>query len=293
MHKRYIGHMKQRLQWLDAARGIAALAVLAAHLLFPYWRAGERIFQFGNAGVVLFFLISGYIIPMSLDRPHFWRRRILRLYPLYWIVILVQAQGVPVWNVLANLTMVPIYFNIPLITTVGWSLAVELTFYVLMSLRLPHVPAMLVLMIANTVLLYAGHHWVFDFGVVYLPICMAGTLWYRHDNNMLSKPALRLLGLVTMLYILTLPISTNWLFAWVLALISFALLHRFKPAPHPLTWIGVRSYSLYLLHPFALAWSMFWGLPVAFILAAASYRFIERPAIHAKIQRWKKLPLSQ
>ncbi|MFC7107853.1 acyltransferase family protein [Nonomuraea rubra] len=93
-----------RLAWLDALRGIGALAVVAEHLLpwflpalRPYW------FSLGVYGILVFFLVSGYIIPTSLERHGdvraFWISRFFRLYPLYLAVIalvLALAWWVPV-----------------------------------------------------------------------------------------------------------------------------------------------------------------------------------------------------
>ncbi|MEU8658991.1 acyltransferase family protein, partial [Actinoplanes philippinensis] len=61
-----------RLAWLDGLRAVAVLLVVYAHLtrfVFTDLRAvtGEWLHA-GPAGVMLFFLVSGYIIPASLER---------------------------------------------------------------------------------------------------------------------------------------------------------------------------------------------------------------------------------
>ena len=80
-----------RLGWLDALRGIAALTVAVYHLALPfYWVPhGTQIPSYadpGIFGVLLFFLVSGYIVPASLERRGdvraFWIGRICRIYPL-------------------------------------------------------------------------------------------------------------------------------------------------------------------------------------------------------------------
>src|SRR6266700_4712282 len=82
-----------RLAWLDALRGLAALAVVfdhastlvvtSTHSFLYQW------FNFGQYGVFVFFLVSGYIIPASLERkgsiPGFWTGRLFRLYPMYTV----------------------------------------------------------------------------------------------------------------------------------------------------------------------------------------------------------------
>src|SRR5262249_42136779 len=101
-------HAPDRVQFLDAVRGLAALAVLLEHTLaiwFPdYPEASQRVFNLGQFGVTVFLLVSGYIIPVSLERGgsnrRFWIGRFFRLYPLYWVCIgltflLAQASGRP------------------------------------------------------------------------------------------------------------------------------------------------------------------------------------------------------
>ena len=88
----------------DGLRAIAAGAVLLHHAGFqtgygPNRRFGELLAH-GDAGVSIFFLISGFLLyrpfaaahlagrkPTSADR--FWWRRVLRIFPGYWLAVLV------------------------------------------------------------------------------------------------------------------------------------------------------------------------------------------------------------
>jgi peptidoglycan/LPS O-acetylase OafA/YrhL len=148
----------QRLHFLDALRGLAALAVVAAHIqaqLTDPTGAGiapTRYFSAGQFGVVLFFLVSGFVIPMTLERGGslraFWVKRAFRLYPLYWASLaLALALGAagrfpllptylahPARATLANLTMAPILLAAPPAIVVYWTLAYELLFYALAAL---------------------------------------------------------------------------------------------------------------------------------------------------------------
>jgi peptidoglycan/LPS O-acetylase OafA/YrhL len=285
-----------RLPWLDAARAIAALAVLAAHTIDYYWRGYVEYIQFGNGAVALFFLISGYIIPMSIERnslSRFWLRRAFRLYPLYWISIaLFILLGVsetrdPV-HVLANFTMLQPYLGIPHVSGVFWSLAVEETFYlmlaVLVLLRLQHktVTLFLALALIATALAYLGVRWVLDLNLIYLPVCVAGTLWYRFDQGNLDRRSLHCLILVLVLYIIALPVALNWISGWLLAAGIFAFIHRFRHLqwPIPLVWCGIISYSIYLLHPLVLSFVPGWGALLTIGVAGLSYVVIERPFIN-------------
>ena len=88
-----------RLAWLDALRGFAALCVVFDHgstlLLLPVRSFLYQWFNFGEYGVFVFFLVSGYIIPASLERKGslraFWTSRGFRLYPMYAAAIVLAA----------------------------------------------------------------------------------------------------------------------------------------------------------------------------------------------------------
>src|SRR4051812_18373500 len=82
---------QERLQWLDMLRGVAVLAVVVEHLSFLIFvdlRPNFIVpwFDIGNYGVLVFFLVSGYVVPASLERHgnlrRFWVGRVFRLYPL-------------------------------------------------------------------------------------------------------------------------------------------------------------------------------------------------------------------
>ncbi|MEO7910522.1 MAG: acyltransferase family protein, partial [Roseiflexaceae bacterium] len=145
-----------RLDFLDGLRGIAALAVFLAHAgnkVSPAFRTYlEPYFNLGSWGVVLFFLCSGFILPVSLERQgslgRFWIRRFFRLYPLYWINVVIMAMiapgeprmvlsGPPAQSLrifLANLTMFQAFLGFPHLMALYWTLTLELLFYILLSL---------------------------------------------------------------------------------------------------------------------------------------------------------------
>lgn len=148
---------KPRLLELDALRGIAALGVVLFHYMVAfadqYEHASEifpgfRYFRYGKHGVELFFIISGFVIFMSLERTKnsqdFLFGRFSRLYPTYWAAVIlsftiVAIAGLPDlqvdWKIaLVNLTMVQGFFNVPHIDGNYWTLELELSFYMIMLL---------------------------------------------------------------------------------------------------------------------------------------------------------------
>ncbi|TMR22569.1 acyltransferase [Nonomuraea turkmeniaca] len=134
-----------RMAWLDALRGVAAVAVLAEHTLQavmptlrPYWC------NLGIYGVLVFFLVSGYIIPTSMERRGdlraFWISRALRLYPLYVAVIgltLALSWWIPVRDavprdlsaVAAHATMLTDVVGVATVVDPMWTLSYEMVFY--------------------------------------------------------------------------------------------------------------------------------------------------------------------
>jgi peptidoglycan/LPS O-acetylase OafA/YrhL len=143
-----------RLEFLDAIRGLAAVAVMLGHFLEPistrYSIWEHEVFRPGEYGVVLFFVTSGFIIPASLERHgavgRFWVGRVFRLFPLYWTCIIAAFvlhetghfglpadwHGAQSW--LLNLTMVQNFITGPQALGNAWTLAYEMVFYLGMTL---------------------------------------------------------------------------------------------------------------------------------------------------------------
>lgn len=90
---------KRRFVELDALRGIAAMAVVLFHYtsrfgeVFEVEGFGGAPFQYGHLGVHLFFVISGYVIFLTISKCRTGRdflvSRFSRLYPVYWGAMLV------------------------------------------------------------------------------------------------------------------------------------------------------------------------------------------------------------
>ncbi|NTV64785.1 MAG: acyltransferase [Oscillochloris sp.] len=284
--------MNKRLRWLDATRGLAALIVLASHTVDYFWRGYADAVQAGNAGVVLFFLCSGYVIPISLEAlslKRFWLRRFFRLYPLYWLsIVLFLALGshqVALPVIAANLTMLQFFMGIPHISSIYWSLTVEMVFYIMVSalklLRLHHwtFEVLIVLCLGLTVLRHVAP--TLANLLVYLPVCLFGTLIYWVDQQRYGRREL-LSGLALLVvYLCSWPAPLSFIVGWLLVLGLFLTIYSrrdlFQPAL--LIWCGQVSYSIYLLHAFPLWLTRGWGMPLVFLVAAIGYAVIERPAI--------------
>ncbi len=143
-----------RLEYLDVFRAIAALAVLVQHAYELGYPSFDHFLNYdlnlGVFGVTLFFLCSGFIIPVSLEHGKslgtFWKRRLTRLYPLYWSNLLALliclklhlANGSRAFpsssTILANLTMMGKFTPYPLISGLYWTLSIEMVFYFSISI---------------------------------------------------------------------------------------------------------------------------------------------------------------
>ncbi len=143
-----------RLAWLDALRGIAALCVVFDHLTYsvlqPVRNSVYQWFDPGQYGVFVFFLVSGYIVPASLERKGsvrtFWVSRVFRLYPLYlfavggmiaaWAAGIGSLSGMNTDTVTASFADVFMLQSVlwaPTLPNVVWSLAYEMVFYLLLT----------------------------------------------------------------------------------------------------------------------------------------------------------------
>jgi len=143
-----------RLAWLDALRGLAALCVVVDHGNTLVLRSTQAFWSqwldLGQYGVFVFFLVSGYIIPASLERKGslrgFWVSRAFRLYPLYLLAIglavigyktgygtLRGAEHDRLSAVASWLLMIPNLLTGPNVPNVTWTLSYEMTFYLLLA----------------------------------------------------------------------------------------------------------------------------------------------------------------
>lgn len=138
-----------RVLELDALRGLAAVAVVLFHFTTRYDQLlghAEPLswsLPWGHYGVDLFFMLSGYVILMSLERSrgavHFAWGRLTRLYPSYWVAaaftfIVVTMIGLPgqevsLGDALLNVTMIQSLLGASHIDGAYWSLQAELIFY--------------------------------------------------------------------------------------------------------------------------------------------------------------------
>ncbi|MFJ3245104.1 acyltransferase [Streptomyces sp. NBC_01788] len=236
------GNGGDRLAALDGLRFLAALSVVLFHFAGqtpgamqviwgrPYqsvFPALHGYFAFGRLGVDLFFLISGFVICMSAwgrTPRDFFISRVTRLYPMYWIAIVVSACviyfadtpfGHPHPRVLlANFTMLQTPLGVSNLDPVYWTLWPELCFY----------------------LTFAVVVWK---GLSYQRVVIFCGLW---TVAAVLAPAAH----IPLLTLVVNPTSAPYFIAGM----AFYLMHRYRPTP--LLW-GIVAMSWLLALHFLLA----------------------------------------
>ncbi len=176
----------RRLDGLQVGRAVAACGVAIAHAVTHFYGGGFGIWaMIGQFGVILFFVISGFIMVLTTGRgsfrpADFLSRRVRRVVPIYYVAILVLAIGtlvVPtafartafdVPYIISSLLFLPTYDpsgsgQIVPFFKLGWTLNYEMFFYVLFAalFALNAWQRAFVLVSILSALIVAG--WLFDF----------------------------------------------------------------------------------------------------------------------------------
>ncbi len=272
-----------RVVELDALRGIAALTVVAFHYTTHYGTEIGHLtplswgFPAGNYGVNLFFLISGFVIFMTLERTRsaadFVVSRFSRLYPAYWAAIAVTAlvvygiglpgQRIGARDLMLNLTMLQQLLGGEHLDGSYWTLQVELFFYAQMLLwfalgQLRRIHWIIAGWLLLSVLYGESlqHHRHFSYLVRELLILRhiaffaMGILFYRlYTHPAETRLNIGMIGLC--LFVIWIELAPIFLLAALVCCAIFALFvsDRLRWMRTGLfAYLGAISYSLYLLH---------------------------------------------
>lgn len=341
--------MHKRLAFIDTLRGIAVLSVLVQHVLevivqkHPtgayYWPIHDVIgyyMNFGRFGVVLFFFVSGFVIPFSFPDSatpvrDFAISRFFRLYPAYWTSLLiglvtmqlVEAKLAPLSQIVANVTMLQTFVNVPNLWVFYWTLAIELLFYFgctalfamgLLNRRFTAVTIVVAAALIGTTaailienrtvssLMEVGLNLSAMFlGKIIRDTVIGGKLRWSHVTVCTLLYAIfaltladrRFGGVYQENFFYTYSIGLAYVVA-ALVFIAFAVFGE-RLAWRPMAFVGVISYSVYLMSPFVivwmhkflwlgdgpLAWSVFLALIVALSILVSwmTFAFVEKPSI--------------
>ncbi len=313
---------------IQGLRGVAAISVLMVHLYDMPLLAGflptvprwfQQTINMGGHGVELFFMISGFLIPASLVRhasvSKFFYDRMLRILPVFVVLHLTLFIIGPVVGYkffkdigvvayvevfLANLFFLPDALGLPIGQQNAWTLAYEWAFYIWFA--------------ATFFVVVERKNWMLGLlllalglvGVFHRPIAAyfaVGMLFAAIDVR------LQLVGRIGVLAGVICGIAMYVCLEYIhpfAGLLPGAVLFGMVLAPgsgvakalsgSAVQYLGKISYSLYLVHPFALyplqvmgvklaahgvnlwvLWAAFAvvGLVASLVAGAASYELIE------------------
>jgi peptidoglycan/LPS O-acetylase OafA/YrhL len=141
---------RQPYRFLGSFRFLLAAMVLTSHASYADGFLGPNVADIGlgNAGVMLFFVVSGAVICEALDifyrtsSMRFLINRALKIFPAYWAAVLITyivlfvtapetIQADP-WAIAVNILLIPSYLpagNNLLIVSIAWAVIVEIQFY--------------------------------------------------------------------------------------------------------------------------------------------------------------------
>ena len=277
--------MNKRILELDVLRGIAALSVLIYHYTVKYGQLYHHAkgllfnFVYGAYGFELFFVISGFVIFMTLHSAEngleFVVKRFSRLYPSYWLAVfftftVVSILGLPglqvAWKtVLANLTMFQQFFNITNVDGVYWTLEIELSFYIILLIiysmklldRIEYIAIVWLFLQAaihimqKTMGLFAMPYNIETFFILkFAHFFIMGIIFYRIVQK--GKLSAKTLGIIIACILVhgLLASLRSMLISSFFAVIFFLMIWgKLRFISNKLTvFFGTISYSLYLIH---------------------------------------------
>jgi peptidoglycan/LPS O-acetylase OafA/YrhL len=283
-----------RFTFVDALRGIAALWVALFHFYGGvtqgtagplFWRPLDYFFAHGNAGIEIFFVISGFVIAYSVrGQPvtpgyfgRFMLRRSVRLEPPYWVAIALamtslwlstflrhdRVVAMPTWQeLLAHIFYLQGVLGLGQIVDVFWTLCIEIQFYVSLLLLIALAQKLgdgrwrrLAVLAPFTIwslgihahLLHDPGPWMFKFWYLFQLGVMG---WWAVSGVIRKGDFWAYLGVLVALTIWHPSFPGAVGLATGLAIFLAAVWGLLGALNYPiLQFLGKRSYSLYLIHP--------------------------------------------
>lgn len=273
---------KQHLAILDILRAVAALTVCLFHFNPRDGGLMSGLLEYGHYGVEVFFVISGFIIPLAMmwsrfdyrDTAHFLTRRGIRLYPAFAVValfhLLFASYGFPLlgygggspdltWSrALANFSLTADLSGESWYLPIFWTLSIEAQYYLCIVASFP-------LLVSKKRWLQYGalFAWIVPTWVVVLITVQWGRgVW---SETVFIWTAFFAMGILAFLRKQQLiGAKTFWIFlllaalahhearnstsAWIGVLTALLILYAPQIRCKMMEQIGVVSYSLYLLH---------------------------------------------
>ena len=312
---------KSRLAFLDILRFFAAFIVVVAHIydnnvtnhsiaIFDL-KKDFSIFHTGVAGVIIFFLISGYIMPSAITRCNnikdFLIKRAIRIYPLLIIVMiygLIRYGGFKEKMILGLILPVADFIGgISVVKGVDWTLRIEFFYYVLIALiyfkNKFNLKTTLFCIAVTSILIvttYLCSEKYFNYRLIYLNFIFLGSLLYLIEKENFSNFGNNIWTLAAFISSITIfeicRVDDIYLFPGALfgtaIFLFFYFLHQTKfrvKSNNFVTFLGDLSYSSYLLH--LMIYEDLYRLsnshiitPIIFVIICyATHLLIEKPSM--------------
>ena len=308
----YQNKKNNRIIFLDYMRIFAFLSVLVCHEFYDSFEKYSHdetlhitlrylastinfLSTGGVAGVVVFFLISGYIITNIARREtskNFLIKRFFRIYPLFIFAIvsefilawIYKNQEIPnLITILKKISLLGDFFKEPYsLGGVEWTLRIEIMFYILIAIMnefnfLKNKYLVLITFSIITILLYIVgpitnfHDGSRGYVSLYMPFLFLGSLLYLLEVKVIKNSIFYIFLILTIyLYCLFLPkfnilfMNTNAaLFGVLIFLVSYYFRKKFTDNKIILL-LSILTYSIYIFH----AW--LWSYLINFILTVDS-----------------------
>lgn len=315
--------MKKYYPTINLLRGLAAFAVCLFHFICSNYRGPlfdpsstlVHIAQYGSEGVYAFFVISGFVIPLSLHKYNyqlkrfhkFCAKRFIRIETPYFasIFLILGVNAFFAWRGGSSLNFEPermmyhIAYLIPFTkydwyNIIYWTLAIEFQFYLLIGLIYPlfvskkrGIQAFILILFIGFNFIGIDHRFVFNYGTIFL---IGISLFLIHAQYLPKK-----IGFVIVFICI---IATGYLHSISIAIVCTATVFaiHFVEIDTKLTNLfGDISYSFYLTHGLIGGNLIYFMLPKAktlpnqlmllsisvlacLIFAYLFWRFIEAPS---------------
>lgn len=258
----------KKIDSLTIGRGIAALIVALDHFCLIIFDAkeGSLIYYlasfFGSFGVGLFFLISGFVISLSLFRQNatdFLIKRIYRLYPVFIFAVFLKVLiEIKIGNFPLNIETLKIFllnvsmfgnlfiWNEQNIEPIVWTLGIEVKFYIICLLifviakRKPDlifrllIAFLVIMALLSHFIPPANHTYISDISVALstLPFMFNGVFIALYFYNHINKKDMFLGVFITNIVLLFAPYPVYISLAkgfpsWSLAAVVFIILLQY------------------------------------------------------------------
>jgi peptidoglycan/LPS O-acetylase OafA/YrhL len=202
--------MIQRIAFLDILRFVAAIIVLVAHMhdedviilgldsIKFDLKNNLPILHSGVAGVIIFFLITGYIIPQIINNyknsTEFLINRCIRIYPLLIFLTLINAiisNDFQNKKFLGLLLPIADFVKFDYATYgVEWTLRIEFWYYIVIALmfynKILNFKNIILLIIINSLLIistYIAQFDYFNYRLIYINFIFLGSLLFYLENE--------------------------------------------------------------------------------------------------------------